>query len=586
MSIQLLSDVLIAQIAAGEVVERPASVIKELVENALDAGAGSVHVSVKGGGRTLIRVSDDGHGIMAEQVELAFARHATSKIKAIDDLERIMTLGFRGEALSSIASVSRTTITTRHREQQTGTQLRIEGGDVAHHQAIGAPAGTVISVENLFYNTPARLKFLKTESTEKRHITALITRYAMAYPHVRFTLEQDGREAIRTTGSGELSDVIVQVLGLDNFKHLLPVEAQHVDVPQVSVRGYTGSAELHRADRNQITLFVNGRWISDSKLLYAVVQAYQGILRDGRYPVAVLMVEISPDEVDVNVHPTKAEVRFRDANAVFKTIQRGVREAIIASGGRPDIRSSSSGHQAGEWGRSSGWREPSRDVSQPEIGLQVGDDGRLPQPYINRNTYSEEEIAVPDGAGQPIRPRTLPPLRVVGQVAATYIIAEGPAGLYLIDQHAAHQRVLYEQLVDGDFEMTALPAPQTVELTPAQARLIDAQIDLFNENGCEIAPFGGHTFQVRALPEMALTADPLDLLRAIAEDMRGRSALEALRLCISGYGAVKAGQTLSQDDMQAIVRRLERAHEPLKDPLDRPTLLHMTGDQLARQFGR
>ncbi|TVR19048.1 MAG: DNA mismatch repair endonuclease MutL [Anaerolineaceae bacterium] len=586
MSIQLLPDVLIAQIAAGEVVERPASVVKELVENALDAGAGSVHISVKGGGRTLIRISDDGHGIMAEQVELAFARHATSKINTIDDLQRIMTLGFRGEALSSIASVSRTTITTRHREQQTGTQLRIEGGVVAHQQAIGAPAGTMITVENLFYNTPARLKFLKTENTEKRHITALITRYAMAYPHVRFTLEQEGREAIRTTGSGELSDVIVQVLGLDNFKHLLPVEAENSGPPAVAVHGYTGSAQLHRADRGQITLFVNGRWISDSKLLYAVVQAYQGILRDGRYPVAVLMVEISPDEVDVNVHPTKAEVRFRDANAVFKTIQRGVRSAIIASGQRPDIARSSEVRHANDWGQSSGWREPTRGVSQPEIGLQVQDDGRLPQPYINRNTYSEEEVAVPDGVGQPVRPRTLPPLRVVGQVAATYIIAEGPAGLYLIDQHAAHQRVLYEQLVDADFNMSALPTPQTVELTPTQARLIDAQMDVLNDNGCEIAPFGGHTFQVRAVPEMALTADPHDLLRAIAEDMRQRPPLEAVRLCISGYGAVKAGQTLSQDDMQAIVRRLERAREPLKDPLDRPTLLHMTGDQLARQFGR
>ncbi len=578
MTIQILPEILIAQIAAGEVVERPASVIKELLENALDAEATSIHVAVKGGGRGLIRISDNGSGIRADEAEVAFVRHATSKLRTVEDLERIMTLGFRGEALSSIAAVSQLNITTRHRDETTGTQLRIEGGVVVHRQAVGAPAGTVISVENLFYNTPARLKFLKAESTEKRHITHLLTRYAMAYPQVRFTLEQDGREMLRTSGSGELADVVVQVLGLESFKQMLPVEVQSLEVPKVTVWGYTSEPSLYRADRNQISLFVNGRWVSDSKLSYAVVQAYHGVLREARYPVTVLMVALPPNEVDVNVHPTKAEVRFRDANAVFATVQRGVRTAIISAGGRVESSPihADADYNKGGWGR--------EQIRQPEMGLIVEDDGRLPQSY--RKDYPETETAIPEGIGRPVRPRTLPLLRVVGQVGATYIIAEGPAGLYLIDQHAAHHRVLYEALLEGDFDVMALETPQAVDLAPKQAKLLEKHLTTFTDCGFDIALFGTNTFQIRAIPQMLSRAELRDVLRVIVEDFGQRDAVEAVRLRVSQYGAAKSGQVLNQEDMQGIIRRLERAREPLKDPFDRPTLLHMTGDQLARQFGR
>ncbi|MBC7811298.1 MAG: DNA mismatch repair endonuclease MutL, partial [Burkholderiales bacterium] len=340
MAIQVLAENVVAQIAAGEVVERPASVVKELLENALDAGAENIHVAVNGGGQRMIRISDDGMGIPATEVELAFTRHATSKLETVDDLMSLITLGFRGEALSSVASVSRLTVTTRHRDEKMGTKLRLEGGQLLQRQAVGAPVGTVITVENLFYNTPARLKFLKGENTEKRQIASIVTRYAMAYPQVRFVLEQDGREAFRSNGSGQLADVLVAALGLDSFRNMVEVQSEddvRAEIP-VRVFGYTSMPGLNRADRSHITLFVNGRWIHDSTLTFAITQAYHTFLMTGRHPVTVLMIELPTDEVDVNVHPTKAEVRFRDSGIVFEAVQRAVRRAVVELAQTPTVR--------------------------------------------------------------------------------------------------------------------------------------------------------------------------------------------------------------------------------------------------------
>jgi DNA mismatch repair protein MutL len=342
MTIHVLSEIVAAQIAAGEVVERPASVVKELVENALDAGAQDIRVEIEGGGRQLIRISDDGHGIASEQVATAFQRHATSKITAIADLDTLATLGFRGEALHSIASVSRVTVTTRHRDETAGTRLRIEGGETLEQRPIGAPPGTVIAIADLFYNTPARLKFLKSETTERRHITTMVTNYAMAYPGVSFTLIHDGRETFRTYGTGELGDVLQKALGADIFRHMLPVTPQppkRPDLPPIEVHGFTSSPDQSRANRSHITLFVNGRAIKDTSLAYAVTQAYHTLMPKGRYPIAVLMIDMPPAEVDVNVHPTKAEVRFRSPDIIFSAVQRAVRSAVIGQSPAPTIRS-------------------------------------------------------------------------------------------------------------------------------------------------------------------------------------------------------------------------------------------------------
>lgn len=597
MGIQVLAETVIAQIAAGEVVERPSSVVKELVENALDAGARNIKVTIQGDGRKLIRISDDGSGMPADEVELAFARHATSKLRSVDDLSDIMTLGFRGEALASIASVSQVNLTTRHKDEAMGTMLQLEGGAIRQRRAVGAPAGTVFAVENLFYNTPARLKFLKSEATEKRQIAQVITRYALAYPEVRFILEQDGREMFRSNGSGQLADVLITALGLDEFKHMLEVEDESTfdDDFTVRVTGFTAAPSLNRADRQRITLFINGRWITDTSLTYAVVQAYHTLLMTGRFPVAVLMIDIPPREVDVNVHPTKAEVRFRNPDAVFSAVQRAVRRSVIAQAQTPTIRPA---HYAPR-GLTSGntWG----DEPTQQIGMNLSMEG--PGQFARKGdalAQPEDEAAAPDeipvGPGAPLRPRTLPMLRVVGQVGASYIIAEGPAGLYLIDQHAAHERILYEQFMEEHARKQPMAQQtldaQTIQFPPVEARLVEDCLDQLAQVGFELEPFGPNTFVIRAVPAMLADDDPVDVVSGIVDDLMldrtpGQASIEdkiVLRVC--KQAAVKAGQILSHEEMQGLIRMLERTQSPLTCPHGRPTMIHMSGDQLAREFGR
>ena len=594
MAIQVLADSVVAQIAAGEVVERPASVVKELVENALDAGAKNVKVSIQADGRRLIRISDDGSGMPSDEVELAFARHATSKLRSVDDLSDILTLGFRGEALASIASVSHINLTTRHKDETMGTMLQLEGGALRQRRAVGAPAGTVFSVENLFYNTPARLKFLKSEATEKRQIAQVITRYALAYPGVRFTLEQDGREMFRSNGSGHLADVLITALGLDEFKHMLEVDDESAfgEGMTVHVRGFTASPSLHRADRSRITLFVNGRWIQDTSLTYAVVQAYHTLLMTGRYPVAVLQVDLPPREVDVNVHPTKAEVRFRDADSVFSAVQRAVRRSVIAQAQTPTMRAAQYSPRGVD--PDNVWDEHGRQIGMNLPLDSPGQFARRGDALVQADDESEEDI--PTGPGAPLRPRTLPMLRVVGQIGASYIVAEGPAGLYLVDQHAAHERILYEQFMAEHARHQQMAqqtlAAQTIQFPPSEARLVEDCLGQLSEVGFVLEPFGPNTFVIRAVPAMLADADPVEVVSGIVDDLMldrtpGQSSIEdkiVLRVC--KQAAVKAGQILSHEEMQGLIRLLERCQTPLTCPHGRPTMIHMSGDQLAREFGR
>jgi DNA mismatch repair protein MutL len=598
MAIQILPEVVVAQIAAGEVIERPASVIKELIENALDAGARNIRVEVTGGGRSRIRISDDGCGIPADEVTLAFHRHATSKLRTADDLLSIQTLGFRGEALASIASVSRITLTTRSQSATVGALIQLEGSQVIRNQGVGAPIGTVITVENLFFNTPARLKFLKKENTEKRHIAMLITRYAMAYPHVRFTLEQDGREIFRSNGGGQLADVLVSALGLDSFRNMVEVSGEETGREgraPTRVFGYTSVPSLHRADRSHITLFVNGRWIQDTRLSYAVIQAYHTFLMNGRFPIAVLMVELPPNEVDVNVHPTKAEVRFRDADGVFATIQRAVRRAVVDLAQTPAMRGGRYTPLASDI--LPAWRAQRIAERQLDMGLELAGPGQYTrQRLVEVETEDPDPTAIPMGPGAPARPRTLPILRVLGQIAATYIVAEGPSGLYLIDQHAAHERILYEQFMD-EHERHEQAAQYTLEaqsinLPPTEARLVEENMDALSAVGFEMEPFGPNTFVIRAVPAMLADQSPLEVLGGIIDDLElgnkpGQTSIEdkiVIRVC--KQAAVKAGQILSHDEMQSIITQLERCRSPHTCPHGRPTMLHMTSDQLAREFGR
>jgi DNA mismatch repair protein MutL len=580
MPIQPLDEHVIAQIAAGEVVERPASVVKELVENSLDAGATHIQVEIEKGGRKLIRVSDNGHGIPQAELTLAYARHATSKLRDADDLYRIHTLGFRGEALASIVAVSQTTIETRHRDEQIGSMTRIEGSVVVRQNEFGAAAGTMMTVENLFFNMPVRLKFLKTENTEKRQISNIITQYAMAYPQVRFVLVQEGREVFRSLGSGQLSDVIVKVLGLSNFKQMIQVQGEEPLSgfnSSIQVLGYVSEPSLHRKDRNRIVLFVNGRAIQDSSLTYAITQAYHNLLPKGRYPLATLLLQVPPEFVDVNVHPTKAEVRFREANAAFVAVQRVVRQALMASDQRNHLVMRPQDTSVGAW-------MPA--TQQPLDGAEEW--GNITPSTSQDDAHTADPTAIPTGLGRPQRPRTLPPLRVVGQVGATYIVAEGPAGLYLVDQHSAHQRILYQQLLDEQTQSNVQShdiEATTIDLSVSETKTMESLVASLRTWGVNVEPFGATSFVVRTLPTLVNEQFAEDIIATIlAEAKTHDDSAILIPVVLARYGAYRHGRILKSEEMQKLIETLERCPNPQVSPDERPTLVHISADQLATEF--
>ena len=610
MAIQQLDERVIAQIAAGEVIERPASVVKELVENALDAGANEITVQTAQGGRRLLRVSDNGSGIATSEVELALTRHATSKLRTVDDLEHINTLGFRGEALASVAAVSHLTLLTCYIDEQTGTQIRVEGGDVVSYKPMGAPRGTIITVENLFFNTPARLKFLKTDNTERRHISSVVMNYALAYPQVRFRLIHDGRETLHTNGTGSLSDALVTLFGVNDFKNMVEIEsADNPTVRFVNVYGFTSTPDFSRGDRSKILLFVNGRAIQDSKISYAVIQAYHTFLMNGRYPIAVVLIQVPTDEVDVNVHPAKAEVRFRDPSKIFSAVQKAVRRAVVSQASPlANIRGSGlSTVQRPRIEREITTNLGRVDTAQLDMHLDMQDTGQsarqrdltnnnIHHDYDPYEMHQDDLGTIPEGMGSPKKPRTLPLLRVVGQISASYIVTEGPSGMYLIDQHAAHERILYEQFMEAYHAQETLSQQvldaQTIQLSPVDARLIEENIDALAAVGFELEAFGPNMFTVRAVPAMLADANPQALVASIISDLElgnkpGEQSIEdkiVLRIC--KQVAVKAGQVLSREEMQGLIRQLERCESPHTCPHGRPTILHMSADHLAREFGR
>lgn len=576
MPIRLLSSEVASQIAAGEVIERPASVVKELMENALDAGAKSVSISIAEAGRKLIEISDDGSGIASNELALAVSRHATSKLVRADDLFHISTLGFRGEALASIGSVSRMTITSKIMDSKAGAKIRVEGGREGKVESVGAPTGTVVRVEDLFHNVPARLKFLKADVTERRAIDALITRYALAYPNVRFKLSEGNTITLQTSGDGDRRAILAALYGVEVAKQLLEISSGE---DGINLSGFTSPTALTRSNRKDITFFVNGRWVQDTPLTTALIQAYHTLLMVGRYPLATIFVEISPEEVDVNVHPAKAEVRFRSQDKVFGFVQRSVRRGLLAYSPVPQVAPSL-------WG--------TRSESSQQVGLDwtIAHDDQLA-------VESEKQSAV---SGQPIvnhEPSSIsqiPLLRLIGQIGATYLVAEGPDGLYLIDQHAAHERVLFEKLMtqhdQKKIPSQSLLTPAVVHLPPASTKILTDQLSALNHFGFEVEEFGTNTFQVRAMPSLFAGSDPSVALRAIVEDFEEDEAplqneIEkklAARVC--KRMAVKGGQTLSVEEQRALLNDLERCDSPRTCPHGRPTMIHLSVDMLEKQFGR
>lgn len=581
MPIRVLPEEVVAQIAAGEVIERPASVVKELVENAIDAGASNIVVELEVGGQKLIRVSDNGHGILAEEAELAVQRHTTSKLERADDLLTLRTLGFRGEALATIAAVSRMTLATRHKSQALGVELRLEGGRLRSRKEVGLPAGTLVTVENLFFNTPARLKFLKSEATERRAVANLITDYAMAYPDIRFTLISDGRELFRSTG-GQLADIALKVFGLDVFRHMIPVSGHEpIDAHSgIEISGFVSLPTIHRNDRSRIALFVNGRSIQDQNLTFAITQAYHLLMERGHYPYAVILLSVPPDFVDVNVHPTKAEVRFQDMNLVFVAVQRTIREALMHHTRLPALGSTSTAAEKAS--------APTTNLAHPMLL-----DGHDLSAHPSKTAAEAEEddfAYIPMGDGTPERPRTLPPLRVIGQLASAYIVAEGPAGLYLVDQFAASERLRYQQILDqqqrGGLNKRSATA-LTLDVPSAYNRLIVQQLGVLKAFAVELEPFGSSTWRITALPEILTDQQASEVIRSFLIALeKQEEPNEALTRLLAQAAAYKTGQRLEREAMEALLRGLERCPNPLVSPSGSATLIHISRDQLLREFSR
>ncbi len=596
MGIHILPEAVVARIAAGEVVERPASVVKELIENAIDAGADDIRVECVESGKRLIRITDNGGGIRADEVALAFQHHATSKLRDADDLSHIHTLGFRGEALASIASVSQVTCVTRHIEETSGTLLRLDGGRIVNQERIGRPPGTTITVEHLFAHVPARLKFLKSNQTERAHIDSLITRYALAYPHIRFTLVHEGRVCFQSPGNGDLRDVLVAAFGSAEASQMVPIASEASSTIHVS--GFVGLPTLDHANRSRILLFVNGRPVQDAKLAYAVIQAYHTLLTTGRYPVAVVLTKLPPEEVDVNVHPAKAEVRFRDADAVFSVVQRSVRRTLLENLQPPEAPSAlpqawrEQLHTPSDETMPSLSRSPERTAAQPPIAGS--------EHWEKVGIARQSASALPSSAA-PLtlsgsKPSALPALRILGQLAMTYILAEGPEGLYLIDQHAAHERILWEramaQLDLGQVPSQALLDPLPVTVPMDSAHLLETHLDALREIGFEIEPFGSNTFLVRSVPAMMFQDDIAAALREIIADLQEGDAVlqrdieaKVLRRVCKRM-AIKAGRVLSLAEMQALVRDLEQCESPRTCPHGRPTMIYISVASLANEFKR
>jgi DNA mismatch repair protein MutL len=573
MRINVLDEATIGKIAAGEAIERPASVVKELIENALDANARSIRIEIEGGGRDLIRVRDDGDGIAPDDLSLAIQRHATSKVRSFDDLERLQSYGFRGEALASVAAVADLQITSRPADQLQALELRVPFGRATEPRPHAAAPGTTITVRDLFANVPARRKFLRQDATESGYVQRAVAAAALAFPEVRFELLVDRKVVLASDGSGDLRNAVVGVLGSDIAAQMIPVaHAQSDDAghPLVRVAGLVGLPAVCRGNRQHLYLLVNRRWIENRQLAFALEQAYHTLLMVGRYPVAVLNIQIPPDRVDVNVHPAKREVRFSEERLVFAALQRAVRTALVEHTPAQSIPTIV---------------ESPLSPSTVQRRLTLANPERAPVP----------EAEGPDPESEtPLAEARVAMMRVLGQGAGTYIIAEGPDGMYLIDQHAAHERILLERLL-REIERQApesqrLLEPMVVELGTPQRRAFEDARDDLARLGFDVEEFGAGALALRAVPAVTSGRDPRDTLAAVLDEVslggRGTSRLESLAMSAACHSAIRAGQTLSLPEMRELILQLETCTAPRACAHGRPTMLHLSQDELERQFSR
>jgi DNA mismatch repair protein MutL len=580
--IRRLPEGLVNQIAAGEVVERPASVVKELCENSIDAGATHVQVELQDGGTRLIQVVDDGSGMDPEDARLCLERHATSKLRDAEGLAAIATLGFRGEAVPAIASVSHFTLTTRPRGALAATRIHVDGVASPEVGEAGAPEGTRIEVADLFFNTPARRKFLKKPQTEGGHCTEAVVRLLLSHPEVGFSLTADGRRVLTSAANAPLRDRVALALGREVHEHL--VEVQHTR-GEVTVAGFCASPDYSAATSQKIQLFVNGRGIRDRSLSHAVARAYANLLPPGRYPAAVLFLTLPLDRVDVNVHPQKLEVRFADPRAVFDAVIHGVAAALRPA---PWLTIGSGGPSAARPSASAAPMPPAPAASQM-LANQLRSPGEL-VPVLHEAEARFEAAPAPSGY--------FGSLRVIGQLAGTYVVCEGVGNsLVVLDQHAAHERVLFERLRQGyagkGLASQRLLLPEVVELGLEQAGALATHQGRIRALGFEAEPFGGRSWSVAAVPALLTRAAPGPLFRDLAEQLvhlgsaaAAEDAVNDVLATMACHAAVRAHDPLSHDELRALLVQLDDIDFKVRCPHGRPVVTELTLAELERRVER
>jgi DNA mismatch repair protein MutL len=704
MPIRQLEPDVAAKIAAGEVVERPASVVKELIENSIDAGATQIRVDLLNGGLQLIRVTDNGSGIPADELQLALSRHATSKVARIDDLEHIRSLGFRGEALASIAAVAEVTLLSHHRGSSQGAQVSATNGQISEVTTAALPEGTSLTVRNLFSAVPARLKFLKSRNTEVSHCLHLLEQYTLAYPEIRFSVFSEGRQIFATPGDGQLSSVLIEIYGLQVAEQMVPISSLdgNDEIPERPVvSGYISLPTCYKSTRQHMSFFVNRRWVLSRMLSYAVEEAYHSLLLTGRHPIAVVNIAIDPTQIDVNVHPAKTEIRFLKERRVYAEVMRAVRRAVLEEAeiprwgdNRADRQGTINRTPTSDLAISPESSELEMDETEDEIvgaagsaqfiGPSKGDESStFPQdnpwltvteeesgtkpPLLSRlwqshvrgqdnletdaanlaprgaitfpdNSSKDRDVVAPLAGAKPnadatsntdtrhdagatpdtntsfadIQPNTsiipnepatsakvsrLPSLRVVGQLSQSYIVTEGPDGMYLIDQHAAHERILLERMVAALQARSPLSqlllTPIKLELAPAELGAIEDHLQQLEYIGFTVETLEDNTLQVRAVPNVLvkqMNARSLQelLVEMTAPETPGYSETweEHALANVACKAAIKANYFLTVSEMREMIEQLERTNAPYSCCHGRPTMIHFSLSALEREFGR
>ncbi len=590
--IQILPENLANQIAAGEVVERPASVVKELVENSLDASASEIFVEIEKGGKALVRVTDNGHGMRKDDAFLSLERHATSKVKSVEDLFALHTMGFRGEALPAIASVARLRLTTRSVDNESGWQIYAEGGTIRQADAVGAAPGTVVEVRNLFFNTPGRRKFLRKEETEFGHIADVVSRLALSRPDIHFRLSHNGRNYLEAYRHNRLEERVAALLGRNVASSLLSVDSDSGNGEMLV--GLLGSPGISRSNTGQVYTYVNGRFVRDRVIQHAILEAYRSLLEKRRYPIAVLFIDLPPEMVDVNVHPTKHEVRFRNQQQVHDFIVSALRERlqqvsgpVAVPGGLPLVEAKHVSASIPPVQRE--YRE------RVQESLSAFNEKVASAPVIPAvSTVKGEMTGWSDQAEKSVMPEGW---RLIGQYLNSYMLCQIGDELVLIDQHAAHERIGFErlrsQLAADGIESQSLLFPTVLELAHREAAVLLEHLDDFTRFGFEVEAFGGRSFTVKSVPALVVDVDVERLIRDLAAELNeiGRSGrlsdeIERVLAVLACHSMVRANQALSQSEMQRLLKDLSVIDFGSCCPHGRPVMQRLSKRDIEKLFHR